>query len=259
MSYVHQPRFFWCMKLAVIALSLFLRGSLLFADGISVNGSCEFGACSPVGVLPTNGSVNDSFSLVYTFANSDRYQITGVVSAGGYSVSPFIGFSRDTVTATFQGNNSGTTWVRISCRIDFLQAFQTPLSAGTSDSGFESIAGFFSGPISSASSAEHQFFSNGGTAMVLIGPFSPPNPFFGASTKQPFSFGPITSLDANFTFTFGAGSGVGSAIDVCLSSPEPPAGPFAGAVLLAAFISRRFRSQKIHHSAPAVGPARVRG
>ncbi|HXB72286.1 MAG TPA: PEP-CTERM sorting domain-containing protein [Candidatus Acidoferrales bacterium] len=204
-------------------ISTLLAGTA-FAGAISVNGTCEFGACTPVDTLAEGTSLTDPFSFVYTFANTDEYRATGTLAARNLSnTTGIVRIALTGLTFTYLGNDSGTPSGADSLVIDFLQNFQTPFATGINRSGFEAINGTFGGPLANASSVQGQVFSNGGTAMALLGPFFPPAPFSsGSVTNQLFAFGPITLADFRYTISFGTGSGVGATFNIDNTAPTVP-------------------------------------
>lgn len=220
-------------RIAVFACSYALFVGTAFASAISVNGTCEFGTCAPVGTLSEGSSLSSPFSFLYTSADSDEYRLTGTVGATNSSNPDGVNTSFS-LAVTYLGNNSGTVSGADTLVVDFLQNFQTPYSTGTNNTGHESFQGTFAGPVSISSSAELQIFSNGGTAMALLGPFFPPNSFSASSMNQPFAEGPLTSNDVRNTLLFGAGSGVGASISLNPTTPEPSTGflMFGGVFLL---------------------------
>ena len=80
------------------------------ANTISVNGSCVVGDCANPDVLPEGMMFNAPFSFTYTFANSDRYLLSGnVFGAFGLAV------WHENVSnfqTTYLGNATGTAFRR---------------------------------------------------------------------------------------------------------------------------------------------------
>jgi hypothetical protein len=102
-------------------------------------------------------------------------------------------------------------------RIDFLQKFTVPVRAGINKSGSEYIDGVFAaGIFGPGTSVTGQRFSNGGTAMALMGPFflTDSVSVTDSNTAQPFSFRPTTLLQFRDGITFGKGTEPGSTINV---------------------------------------------
>jgi len=218
-----------------------------FAAAINVNGTCEVGTCTPPDLLAMGDSVSAPFSFVYTFANTDQYRGTGTVAASNTSdTNGLVQITAASIILTYLGNSSGTLSSADTLVIDFLQNFQTPFPTQTNTTGFEFISGDFSGSYSLASSVSGQGFTNGGTAMLLMGPFFPPNPFSASNTNQPVSVGPTTLLDYRDTVTFGAGSNVGATISVAnvppvSTIPEPATWVFSGTGALILLLTNRRR------------------
>jgi hypothetical protein len=211
----------YCLKLTLFTacLTVLLGVGKAQAGAITINSLCEFGTCSPVDTLALGSSYSDPFSFTYTFANSDRYQVTGTLSATDTTA---LIEADETFTVTYLGNMSGTSSSADTLIIDFLQIFQTVATGtGSNNSGFDAIYGTFGGPLASTSRVEEQTFTNGGTAMALLGPFFPPGAFSESVTNQPFTFGPTTLLESQNTLSFGAGSGVNAAIQLSTTPPVP--------------------------------------
>jgi hypothetical protein len=201
----------------------FAISGITFASSISVNGTCEVGTCNTSDIIPVNGSTSVPFSFIYTFANTDQYHAVGTVAS--FSTPTLVEISAANITLTYLGNSSSTASAADTLVIDFTQYFNTNSSSGSNNSGFEFISGDFTGNYAGASSVSAQGFTNGGTAMALMGPFSPPDPFADSRSNQPFAFGPVTLFDFRDTVVFGAGSGVGATITLSNTPTTPSAVP----------------------------------
>ena len=194
-----------------------------FAAAININATCEMGNCASPDILAEGNTLSVPFSFVYTFANSDQYSVTGIVGASNLTNTTGIArISPRSIELIYLGNSTNSASAADTLVIDFLQQYQRPPGTGTGTTGFESMSGDFSGPYASTSSVEGQVFSFGGTAMLLMGPFLPPNPFSVSLTNQPLSFAPTQILDYRVTAVFGAGSSVGATISIDgAPTPEP--------------------------------------
>ncbi|HEY7212041.1 MAG TPA: hypothetical protein VH477_17335 [Bryobacteraceae bacterium] len=214
------------------------------AGTIEVNGTCVAGTCGNPDVLAYGGSNSNPFRFVYTFANSDRYQMTGTLSAIN-NVNPASGgtweINAAQVTVSYLGNNSNTASGTDTMVVDFLQLFQSP-AAGSNNNVREWISGTFGGPLANASSAQGQALT-AGTAARILGPFFPPGNFSDSAINQPGSYtAGATLLDFKDTLTFGAGSGIGSTIYINnvpgTAVPEPGSWP-VGALFAMLFVGSK--------------------
>jgi hypothetical protein len=207
----------WFLGRLLVSTTLFAGAALA---AISIDGTCEVGTCTSPGLLAGGNSVNLPFSFDYTFVDGDQYLVAGDMSATNQTGGPVsINFSLSMLT--YLGNSFSSASAADTLVIDFLQDYQRPSGTGTDTSGVESFSGSFSGLFASASSVEGQLFSTGGTAMLLMGPFFPPNAFASSESNQPFSFAPTTTLDFRTTIVFGLGSNVGATVMIGNSVPEP--------------------------------------
>jgi hypothetical protein len=209
----------YCLKLAVLAATM----TLVFGVG-AVRGS-SIDILVSLGPVAEGTTFTSPFTFTFTGANLDDYQFTGSVTATNLSNTTGLVVLLTNLTATYTGNNeeSISSMGADTIAVDFQEAFPTPtFIVGSNNSGFEAFQGMFSGTLGTGSSAEGQLSSNG-TAMALMGPFVPPNPFSTLLTNQPFAFGPVTQLDFVDTFNFGANTAVNSAITASNvpTVPEP--------------------------------------
>jgi len=232
------------LELSKIGVLAILSTASSFGASITVNGLCQANCAAPGSIGPGENS-SLPFNFVYTFANTDRYSATGLLTASNTSnTNSTIQITAADILLTYLGNSTATSSSSDILIVDFAQTFTTPFSNGTNNSGFEFIRGNFSGSFAGASSVTAQGFSNG-TSMQLMGPFMPPNSFELSLTGQPFSFGPTTTLIARDTVTFGAGSLPGAAISISnvpttpSAVPEPATWLVTGAGLVLTFIKRK--------------------
>src|SRR5579863_7548097 len=71
----------WRQGLVCLILLAALSAATAFGDAISVNGLCEVGTCASPDILTNGNSISSPFSFIYTFANTDRYQVSGNFAA----------------------------------------------------------------------------------------------------------------------------------------------------------------------------------
>jgi hypothetical protein len=192
-----------------------------FAGAISANGTCELGNCTTPDSLPAGQTTIAPFNFTYTFANTDQYSVSGAFAAA-YKTSTVIA---EDVTVSYLGNSSSTASGADTLVLDFLQNFATTgFPPSENNTGFESMNGTMSGPLGAGTSIQGQYFTNNGTGMAVMGPFSTAS-FSSSFTDQPYSFGPTTLVEFTDTFAFGAGTGVGGQINVLTPNvstiPEP--------------------------------------
>jgi hypothetical protein len=185
--------------------------SLPLGGALSVNGTCQVGNCTTPDTVDSDGSLPLAFNFVYTFPNSDQYQIQGGWTAtddGGSSFS----MGGLQVTGTYLGNNSGTVSGADAISIDMAQNFE--FTSSSAEPVSEQASGIFGGPISQAgTSASFQIFL-GGLALPIIGPYTPAGPAF-LSPASSYTFFPEqnpTLVDYRATLIFGAGSKPGAFI-----------------------------------------------
>jgi hypothetical protein len=151
---------------ALAACALFQ--TLAFAGAISVNGTCELGNCAAPDTLGLTGSSSTPFNFIFTFSNTDRFQIQGTLVATGLTL---IGTQ---ATMTYLGNSSGTASGQDVLTLDILQNFQGPAAP---TAYLEVVYGIFGGPLASSGSSASAQLIVSGVALPLMGPFSPPNAF----------------------------------------------------------------------------------
>ena len=177
-----------------------------FGAAVSVNGTCQVGNCASPDQAPTGTSPTTAFNFVITLPNSDQYRIAGAINAinapsAPRLVSPF--------TATYLGNSTGTVSGADVVEIDVLQNFQLNFTLRTST---ESLQGGFSGPLAAGSNVQGQLLLSG-QALPVMGPFPAPANFsFKSPSYNLMALGSVVEFNVRHTFTFAAGSGVGSTI-----------------------------------------------
>lgn len=94
----------------LLSTYILLMGTAL-AGAVNINGNCALGNCASPDILAPGASLTNPFDFVYTFANSDRYQVTGTLNAFNTSTPSgevFI-LIETPLTVTYLGNNAGTT------------------------------------------------------------------------------------------------------------------------------------------------------
>jgi trimeric autotransporter adhesin len=177
--------------------------TLAFAGAISVNGTCELGNCAAPDTLGLTGSSSTPFNFIFTFSNTDRFQIQGTLVATGLTL---IGTQ---ATMTYLGNSSGTASGQDVLTLDILQNFQGPAAP---TAYLEVVYGIFGGPLASSGSSATAQLLVSGIALPLMGPFSPPNAFSAENEASTPGLGTTFLPDARVIATFGAGSGSGAFI-----------------------------------------------
>jgi len=183
--------------------------SLPLGGAISVNGTCQIGNCAAPDTVDSNGTLPTAFNFVYTFANTDKYQIQGGWSASDTSGTNFE-ISGIQLTATYLGNSTSTASGADTLTIDSSQNFEFTGSGG--GSAHEQAGGTFGGAIAqNGSSATFQLFVNK-IALPLLGPYAPTGTTFSSPvTNFNFlSFSNPTLADYRSALSFGAGSKPGA-------------------------------------------------
>ena len=185
--------------------------SLPLGGAVSVNGACQIGNCTSPDTVDSNGTLPTAFNFVYTFANTDKYQIQGGWSATDTSGTNFE-ISGIQLTATYLGNSAGTASGADTLTIDSSQNFEFTGTGG--GQAHEQANGTLGGPIAqTGSSATFQLLLNG-TALPLLGPYLPSRTTFSSPvTNFNFlSFKNPSLVDYRSTFSFGASSKPGAFI-----------------------------------------------
>jgi hypothetical protein len=221
---------------AVVSLTATLLAPLsATADsvGLSVNTTCEVGVCTSLTPLAVNApNVSLPFNLDVTLANGDEFALAGTITASNSSTSGLL------TTQLFYAQYLGNNGLNVGSQLDALTVLaiaQFATTSGVHGPVHESIAGSLSSGMASGSSVALRFDTNDGVLMSF-GPFStssfsPPT----QSTTETFN-STATTWNEDFSLTFGAGSTVGSCIDINISTSCPAVsvavpGPVAGAGL----------------------------
>ena len=222
---------------AVIFLGVY--GLPMLAGTIDVNNSCLAGPCSSPDVLNYGQSVSDPFSFVYTLANTDQYQVSGVLASQNTSTPNGGGAfltNAANVNLTYLGNSSGTASRADTLVVDLNQEFQSA-ATGYGLGGSEAVGGNFGGLLSDTTTVSSVLLSENGTSMQTMGPFSPPVSFFESLDNQLYlDSSPTTLVDYKDSILIGSGSGVGASVTIndapfASSVPEPATGPLLGLVV----------------------------
>ena len=207
----------------VLALALAMPGLALPA-ALSVNGTCELNSCSPVDTLNDGGATSGSVNFTYTFANGDRYQVSGAYSTGNSSTDGTSLSFNPAVVYLGTASNANAPSQADSLTMNFLQNYNF---AGSLDGYyFENLTSSISGPIAADSTYTAQLSYNG-NGLGVLGPYGP-------GTNSGFNQQNLTGLtsplmaDFNFIYSFGAGSDPGSGI----ATVNPAATPEPSSVLL---------------------------
>jgi len=213
------------------------------ANTISVNGSCMVGDCSNPDVIPEGVEFSAPFSFTYTFANSDRYSLSGnVFGAFGRivwheNVSNF--------QTTYLGNATGTSSGEDVLVADFGQVFFVPHRIFPT---FEPAMMFGSfGPGVGAGSSISGQYRFAGNLFPVLGPFTQPPDEFSGSVLAPMGGGGTDPVNWEFVVRFGEGSQQGSSIVTSTSVvPEPSSLVLLGGGAMMAGLAglrRRFRRE----------------
>jgi hypothetical protein len=214
--------------------------ALVSAAALTLNGVCELGTCASVDTINPGQSVGGSFSFVYTFANTDRYQITGSYFASTDAAGDVpIGIN---FQATFLGNSTNNISGTDTLNADLLQKYNWPYTAGVFNE-YSSI--IFSGPYAPGTNAiEH--LSENGQALPNIGPVTTSSSIAINNITLTGLSNPLSS-DFNIDWVFAAGSQVGATIN---ETPTPEPGAFyllgSGVGLLALMRSRRKAARRVN-------------
>jgi hypothetical protein len=192
------------------------------ASSILVNSTCFAGICSGSDELALGETASNPFNFTYTFANSDRYSLSGLLSAENLNTS-FLLFVSD-LLVTFEGNTAGTSSAQDVLQADFLQNIAVRRSGNRS--AYEGIGGTFGSDLGNASSASGQFFG-AGKGLSLLGPYYPSTSttFSGSANGTLLLTAGAPLLDYRYTLTFGEGSQPGAYIGInptsVATTPEP--------------------------------------
>lgn len=199
----------------LIGMVLLLPG-LGMATAVSINGTCEAGSCTSPDVLNSGQSTGGTLGMVYTFADGDRYYVSGTY--GGSYMGGMINYAGNP-TATYLGNTSNPSAPSQAdvLKFDFLQNFN--FTTGSPDGYyFYYFISDTSGPIASTSTYTGDLAING----QKVGAITVGTGFSGTKGFNQANFTGLTNpimTDLILTLSFGAGSGVGASIATV--TPEP--------------------------------------
>jgi hypothetical protein len=225
------------MKLRLFALvSLTTLGTLLApisarADsvGLKVNSTCEVGVCTSLTPLLSGANVSLPFSLDITLSNGDEFALGGTITASSSNLTGLL------TTQLFYAQYLGNNGLNAGSHLDTLTVLalaQFETNAGTVGQVHESIAGTLSSGMAAGSSVS-LLFETDDTVHMFLGPYITSSFNSGVQT-QIESFNSTATWMETFSLTFGAGSTVGSCIDVNISTSCPSLsvavpGPVVGA------------------------------
>ena len=189
----------------------------LFANTVSVNGTCLQGDCANPDVLPFGGSTSGTFAGSYTFGNGDMFSITGswnnFEASDGSSIEIY-----PIATVTFIGNMGGPSVGNDFMDMPFVQGYTVSFTSGVfSDGIFGSAAGGF------GAGSTLQFLANingmplsGSGLMPLPGSlyyYNPNNPVNGITNPLYLTF--------EYQMNFGVGTQPGAVVYIDQVVPEP--------------------------------------
>jgi hypothetical protein len=184
--------------------------------GMAVDGVCRAGTSCPAVPLPYNASGTLSETLTHTLSNGDKYLINGSWTAENNSNGSNLGFEA-IYQVTYEGNAAGGASAADTITVDWYSAFQTPYSLIGLKLYFD---GAFSHNVSPSNSVAECINGPGSCA----GPVMPPGSFYQTPYYSQNSSNGVWSVDATYTFNFGANSPVGSYIVIgqttALHSPK---------------------------------------
>ena len=230
------------LTLILVLAAFTLSEPAAHANTISVNGSCVVGDCANPDVLPEGMMFNAPFSFTYTFANSDRYLLSGNVF-GAFGVVVWHENVSNFQT-TYLGNDTGTASGEDVLVADFGQVFFVPHRIFPTTEP-AAMFGSFGPGVGAGSSISGQYTFIG--VFPLLGPFTQPPDEFSGSVLRLMGGGGLDPVNWEFVVRFGEGSQVGSSI-VTSTSPIPEPSSLAllgGGAMMAglAGLRRRFRRE----------------
>jgi hypothetical protein len=202
----------------LLTVSLLFASLPLFANTVSVNGTCLQGTCGSPDVLLPGQSTAGTFAGFYTFGNGDTYGITG--SWNNSESSDGLGIGIDPIaTITFLGSSSGGPAVGNDFMdMLFVQGYQVNFTSGVFGAG---LFGFTTGSFGGGSTI--QFLANinsmplsGSGVFALPSTFS----FFNGSNSLSGITNPLF-LTFEYQVNFGAGTLPGATVYIDQSAPEP--------------------------------------
>jgi PEP-CTERM motif len=203
-------------SLSLLLGLVLLSPGLATSTAVSLNGTCEAGNCTSPDVLNAGQSTGGALGLVYTFADGDKYYVSGTY--GGSYNGGTIGYAGNP-TATYLGNTSNPSAASQAdvLKFDFLQNFN--FTTGSPDGYyFYYFISDTSGPIASTSTYTGDLSING----QKVGAITVGTGYSGTKGFNQANFTGLTNplmTDLILTLSFGAGSGVGATIATV--TPEP--------------------------------------
>jgi hypothetical protein len=192
----------------LLTISLLLASLPLFANTVSVNGTCLQGTCGSPDVLLPGQSTAGNFAGFYTFGNGDAYSITGSWNNSESSDGLTIGI--DPIATVKFGNDF--------MDMLFVQGYQVSFTSGVFGAGlFGTATGSFGG------GSTIQFLANiNGTPLAGSGVFALPSTFsfFNGSNAVSGITNPLI-LTFEYQLNFGTGTQPGATVYIDQSVPEP--------------------------------------
>lgn len=202
-------------KLWLLSAVMLLSPALVSAAALTLNGVCELGSCASVDTISAGQALGGSFSFVFTFANTDRYQISGSYFASTDAAGDVpIGIN---FQATFLGNSTNNISGTDTLNADLLQKYNWPYTAGVFNE-YSSI--IFSGPYGAGTNATEHLSENG-QALPNIGPVTASSTVAINNVALSGLSNPL-SADFNIDWVFAAGSLPGATLTET-PTPEPAA------------------------------------
>jgi hypothetical protein len=206
-------------RVLVALLACFLFATMpLFANTVSVNGTCLQGTCGSPDVLLPGQSTSGTFAGNYTFGNGDAYSVTGSWNNSESSDGLSIGID-PVATITFLGSSSGGPAVGNDFMdMLFVQGYQVNFTSGVFSDG---VFGYTTGSFATGSTL--QFLANiNGTPLSGSGVFALPGIFTYFNPSNPVNG--ITNpllLTFEYQVNFGAGTLPGATVYIDQAVPEP--------------------------------------
>jgi hypothetical protein len=221
---------------AIAAVAFLCTPVLTLATAITVNGSCQAGACNSVDVLPDGGYTEGSLDFIYSFQNGDQFQITSHYGALNSSIE---GWTLNVnSTAVYLGNSGNNLSGHDVLSLSFLQNYSV---TGDWDGTYsENTNASVVGPVGTGSVFQAQLLINN-TSLGVMGPFGPG---VTSASSEAYVAGLTSPIggDFEFVYDFGEGSEPGATIS-SLALPEPNYALAIASVALLIGLSRfaRFR------------------
>ena len=189
-------------KVLSVAAGLMAAPLICLPAAIQATGDttvCVIGTCASPGTLGTTDSISSTtYSFVYTFANSDTFDVAGTYSASG--ATPSVSFS---AVATYLGNSTNTSSHADTLSVDLLQDF-TNLNG--LDGNYSASARLSQTNVASGSQVTSQLFF-GAQGIGLMGPFTGNgSQLYNSGPTALTGLGTTTLADFNYTFVIAAGS-----------------------------------------------------